>query len=221
MLSPELCPGGRLCTCWGEEGQPCTSPSAQGSCAPCSLPLHPLATAALPKTQHSQGGMKSKSSRGSTGICGGAKHLSFRGEQYHAVPAFLLQLEHRRGDASMHAIAQRWNLFPSHLLLLQLLPPKGAESMPLVRGAVSGLLAAAGQGRRPLVSFKYCSSCVLQSVSHADRTVSMSHTEIMPLAYRNMYSQPCSPPLSALLSSPLFSGMCQNVCEVQWFGVEV
>lgn len=75
--------------------------------------------------------------------------------------------------------------------------------MPLVRGAVSGFLAAAGQGRRPLVSFKYCSSCVLQSVSHADRTVSMSHTEIMPLAYRNMYSQPCSPPLSALLSSLL------------------
>lgn len=203
MLSPELCPGGRLCTCWEEEGQPCTSPSAQGSCAPCSLPLHPLATAALPKTQHSQGGMRSKSSRGSTGICGGAKHLSFRGEQHHAVPAFLLQLEHRCGDASTHVIAQRWNLFPSHFLLLQLLPPKGAESMPLVRGAVSGLLAAAGQGRRPLVSFKYCSSCVLQSVSHADRTVSMSHTEIMPLAYRNMYSQPCSPPLSALLSSLL------------------
>lgn len=49
----------------------------------------------------------------------------------------------------------------------------------------------------------------------------MSHTEIMPLAYRNMYSQPCSPPLSSFLSSPLFSGMCQNVCGVQWFGVEV
>lgn len=98
--------------------------------------------------------------------------------------------------------------------------------MPLVCGAVSGLLAAAGQGRRPL-RFKNCSSCVLQSVSHADRTESMSHREIMPLAYRNMYSQPCSPPLcSPLLSSPLlasrlFSGMCQNVCEVQCFGVEV
>lgn len=31
----------------------------------------------------------------------------------------------------------------------------------------------------------------------------MSLTEIMPLAYRNMYSQPCSPSLSAFLSSLL------------------
>ena len=65
-----------------------------------------------------------------------------------------------------------------------------------------------GRDRGPSVSFKYCSSCVLQSVSHADRTVSMSRTEIMPLAYRNMYSQPCSPPLSAFLSSLRYLSEC-------------
>lgn len=96
---------------------------------------------------------------------------------------------------------------------------EGGVSFPLVfcqsssclpealRGCPWGMLLSLGswqqrgRDRGPSISFKYCSSCVLQSVSHADRTVSMSHTEIMPLAYRNMYSQPCSPPLSALLSS--------------------
>lgn len=58
-----------------------------------------------------------------------------------------------------------------------------------------------GRDGGPAVILKYCSSCVLQSVGHADRTESMSHIEVMPLAYRNMYSQPCSPPLSAFLSS--------------------
>lgn len=80
--------------------------------------------------------MRSKSSRGSTGICRGGKHLSFHAEPGHAVPAFLLQLELTHTWGCIYA--RRWNLLPSPFLLLQLLLPQGAGSRPLVCGAVSG-----------------------------------------------------------------------------------
>lgn len=75
---------------------------------PATLLSHtPLATAALPITQHSLRGMRSESSRGSTGDGlggggGGVKPLSFLGEQRRAAPASLLQLEDGRGDAFTH-----------------------------------------------------------------------------------------------------------------------
>lgn len=50
-----------------------------------------------------------------------------------------------------------------------------SRRIPLVRAAVFRLLMAARQGQGPSVCWKYCSSCVLQSVSHADRTVSISY----------------------------------------------
>lgn len=130
-----------------------------------------------------------------------------RGEQLRAALASLLRLEHGHRDAFAH-LSVAVSCLPEELRGCP-----GCVLLPLGPGS-----SGAGTEAPPSV-VKYCSSCVLQSVSHADRTVSMSHTEIMPLAYRNMYSQPCSPPLcSPLLPS---SGMCQNVCGVQWFGVEV
>lgn len=201
MLSPEPCPGGRRCTCWGEEGQPCTSPSAQGSCAPCNPHLtHSLATAALPITQHSLRGMRSESSRGNTGNRGSSPSPSM------VSSAVLPQLPSCSWSTGvgMHLHTQMREggvSFPLVFCQSSSCLPEELRGCPWCMLLSLGSWQQRGREGGPSVSFKYCSSCVLQSVSHADRTVSMSHTEIMPLAYRNMYSQPCSPPFSAFLSS--------------------
>lgn len=132
------------------KGSSAPAPLPRAAVLPATLTSHtPWATAALPITQHSLRGMRSESSGGST-VDGGVKPLSFHGERRRAAPASLLQLEHGHGDAFTHANAQGMSRLPSRFLPVQLLTPRGAERMPLVRAAVSGLLAAAGQGRRPL-----------------------------------------------------------------------
>lgn len=143
---------------------------------------------------------------------GGVKPLSFLGEQRRAAPDFPLAAGGRAwGCVYTHERARVES--PSLCQSSSCLPEE-------VRGCPRCVLLSLGSRQQwgrdggPSVSFKYCSSCVLQSVSHADRTVSMSHTEIMPLAYRNMYSQPCSPPVSAFLSSLL-----RYVSEHVWSSV--
>lgn len=84
-LHQSLCPG-QLCSL-----QPPLAPS--GHCCP---PQNPTLTGRDEKQVQQRQHRHLR----------GAKHLSFRGEQLQAVPAFLLQLEHRRGDA-LHTQSHR------------------------------------------------------------------------------------------------------------------
>lgn len=189
-------------------------PLCPGQLCSLKLPSHtPLATAALPTTQHSLRGMRGESSRGSTG--NGASSPS-PSTVSSAVLPHLSSCSWSTGGG-MHLNTQMHEGGVSFLLVFR----QSSSCLPeLPRGCPWRVLLSLGSWQQrgrdggPSVGFKYCSSCVLQSVSHADRTVSMSHTEIMPLAYRNMYSQPCSPPLSAFLSSLL-----RYVSERVWSSV--
>lgn len=75
------------------KGSPAPAPLPGGG-APRSLTSHTPALLPSPESSTHRG-MRSKSSRGSTGD--GGKPLSSHGEQRRAAPAFLLQLERGRG----------------------------------------------------------------------------------------------------------------------------
>lgn len=136
----------------------------------CPPLTHLLPTAALPTTQHSLRRMRSSSPAEAAQELGGSNPSPSKVGS--ALPAPAPPGQPGRGHTYTHCCA-RWSLLASPFLPAQLLPPRGAKRVPLV------LLLSAGCGQQwgREVSCKFCSSCVLQSVSHADRTGRRSHTE--------------------------------------------
>lgn len=170
VLSPEPCPGGRCCMCGERKGSPAPAPLARAA-VPFSHNLLPAA--ALPITQHSLRRTRSLSPAEAAQAMGVSNPSPSK-----VSGALLPQLPScSRGVGTLTRTGvPGWSLLASHFLPAQLLPPRGAKRVPLV------LLLSAGcrQQRGREVSCKFCSSCVLQSVSHADRTGRRSHTEVMP-----------------------------------------
>lgn len=150
--------------CAGErKGSPAPVPLPRAAVLPAASPCIPLATAALPKTQHSQGGMRSKSSRGSTGICRGGQAPLLPWWAAPCCPSFPLAAGAQTWGRIQHAQRHGDGIsFPLLFFYSSSCLPKGAESMLLVCGCC---LWAPGSSRAGMEAPQIRSD--LRTVAHA------------------------------------------------------